>query len=158
MNQLSILLTTGMSLEWTMVWLHVVTKVTSKFQTLTCPPRQPDASSWSEDGWNVMHHGVRGWPLRVFTHLQVLQSTTRTVWSPWDEAILVLEMTTKWNVTGTAINEKPKHKPNIHVNDKRLWKHPCLQWKGQSRSLINVLAEGELVFTGRQNFLNWTSI
>lgn len=39
-----------------------------------------------------MHHGVRGWPLKVLIHFKVLQSTIRTVWSPWDDAILVLEL------------------------------------------------------------------
>lgn len=61
-----------------------------KFQTLTSPPRQPEANSSLDDGWNAMHQGVRGWPLRVFMHLNVLQSTIRTVWSPWEDAILVL--------------------------------------------------------------------
>ena len=41
-----------------------------------------------------MHHGVRGWPLRVLIHFPVLQSTIRTVWSPWEDAILVLELRT----------------------------------------------------------------
>ena len=36
---------------------------------LTWPSRQPEAMMPGWAGWKAMHHGVRGWPLRVWTHL-----------------------------------------------------------------------------------------
>lgn len=57
----------------------------------TWPARQPDARISLDDGWKAMHQGVRGWPVKTCRHFPVCRSVTRTLWSPWVEATLVLK-------------------------------------------------------------------
>jgi hypothetical protein len=83
-----------------------VSILTWRSQTLTWPPRQPDASIWFEEGWKVMHHGVRGWPDNVLTFLPVFKSVTYTLWFPCVEATFVLQHKTNiitWSPIHTNI-------------------------------------------------------
>lgn len=59
-----------------------------KSQMRTSPPRHPDARISLDDWWNARHQGVRGWPLKMWVHFRVDKSVIRTVWSPWEDAIL----------------------------------------------------------------------
>ena len=53
--------------------------LTCKSQIRTSPPKHPEVSISLEVGWNAMHQGVRGCPVKMCVHLPDLMSVTRTV-------------------------------------------------------------------------------
>jgi hypothetical protein len=81
-----------------------VTKLTCRSQTLTWPPRQPDARIWFEEGWKAIHHGDRGCPDNVFTFLPVFRSVTYTLWFPWVEATFFLRQKKIQNTTSCLVH------------------------------------------------------